>query len=165
MTDQSKKQLAFAVCEFLQENIQDGTIAEDNQESIQVAIQCISDAFNFDLESDKSLSIHPQSLQSLFSVFLKTQSNLKKTVPQKKKVPEQKPINKELAEDLKSQGNKLLAAKDFHAAIEKYTEAIDNDGTNAVYFANRAAAYSQAGDHTAAAIDARTALEVFTPIH
>lgn len=45
----------------------------------------------------------------------------------------------ELALQLKSDGNKLYAEKDFKGARAKYTEAIAEDGANAVLYANRAA--------------------------
>lgn len=40
---------------------------------------------------------------------------------------------------LKDEGNALFAKKDYSAAYTKYTEAIAEDGQNAVLYANRAA--------------------------
>lgn len=71
-----------------------------------------------------------------------------------------KPTDSTKAEALKGEGNKLLAAKDFKGAVEKYTAAIDCDGNNAVYYANRAAAYSQLQQHESAVYDAKKALQV-----
>lgn len=42
---------------------------------------------------------------------------------------------------LKAEGNKLFLQKDYPAAIQKYTAAINADGQNAVLYANRAACY------------------------
>ena len=41
------------------------------------------------------------------------------------------------AEDLKSKGNSLMAAKDYNGAIASYSDAIAKDGTNAVFYSNR----------------------------
>lgn len=43
------------------------------------------------------------------------------------------------AAELKDEGNKLYAAKDFTAAYVKYSKAIELDGSQAMYWANRAA--------------------------
>ncbi len=43
------------------------------------------------------------------------------------------------AEKLKAQGNTLFAQRKWAGAHAKYSEAIEQDGTNAVYWANRAA--------------------------
>ena len=45
--------------------------------------------------------------------------------------------NKSKAEEFKSIGNKEMASKNYTLAIENYTKAINLDGNNAVYFANR----------------------------
>lgn len=52
-----------------------------------------------------------------------------------------------------------MSAKNFDGAIESYTEAIDFDSTNPVYYSNRAAAYSSKGDHLLAIGDAKKAIE------
>lgn len=49
------------------------------------------------------------------------------------------PQDKEQAESLKAFANELYGKKNFKAAYQKYTEAIKADGTNAIYYANRAA--------------------------
>ena len=74
--------------------------------------------------------------------------------------PEDTKENKAKAEALKAAGNKLVASKQYQEAIAKYDEAIALDPTNAVYYANRAAAYSQDGDHANAVEDAKKAIEV-----
>jgi Flp pilus assembly protein TadD len=47
--------------------------------------------------------------------------------------------NNENAERLKSQGNALHVQGQYRAAYKKYSEAIKEDPTNAVLWANRAA--------------------------
>ncbi|KAJ3202991.1 hypothetical protein HDU82_006925 [Entophlyctis luteolus] len=53
-----------------------------------------------------------------------------------------------------------MADKKHKQAIEKYTEAIELVSDNAVYYANRAAAYSQDDDHANAIEDSKRAIEV-----
>jgi tetratricopeptide (TPR) repeat protein len=53
-----------------------------------------------------------------------------------------------------------MSSKSFDQAIESYTKAIALDGTNPVYYSNRAAAYSSKGDHLSAVGDAESAIVV-----
>jgi small glutamine-rich tetratricopeptide repeat-containing protein alpha len=53
-----------------------------------------------------------------------------------------------------------MSTKDFAGAIDAYTRAIALDDENAVYYSNRAAAYSSAGEHEKAIEDAETAIEI-----
>lgn len=53
-----------------------------------------------------------------------------------------------------------MSAKDYDGAVEAYTQAIGKDGTNAVYYSNRAAAYSSKGDHAKSMLDAEKAIEI-----
>jgi small glutamine-rich tetratricopeptide repeat-containing protein alpha len=76
------------------------------------------------------------------------------------KSAETKTVSKEAAaeaEKLKTQGNSLMASKKYSEAIEKYTQAIAINDSNPVYYSNRAAAHSQAGDHESAIEDAEKA--------
>ncbi|KAJ3031258.1 UNVERIFIED_CONTAM: hypothetical protein HDU68_005597 [Siphonaria sp. JEL0065] len=153
------KKLAFAICEFLNDSIVDGTIKSDDAEGMEVAIQCISESFGFDFSDEaqqKSLSIKPAGLATIFDVFVNTQ----KKVAESKSNQKDGNDNKAQAEAAKTVGNKLMAEKKYKAAIAKYTEAIELDASNAVYYANRAAAYSQDGDHANAVEDSKLAIEV-----
>ena len=44
----------------------------------------------------------------------------------------------------KARGNQALAAKNYQAAIDEYSKAIELDPTKAVFYSNRCAAYLQA---------------------
>lgn len=59
-----------------------------------------------------------------------------------------------MADDLKNQGNKAFAAKDYDTAIELFTKAIAIDPTNHVLFSNRSAAKAGKKDWSAALEDA-----------
>lgn len=53
-----------------------------------------------------------------------------------------------------------MAAKDYNGAIKHYTAAINADPTNAVFYANRAAAYSLNNQHQLAVEDSNAAVGV-----
>ncbi|KAF8023642.1 hypothetical protein BT93_F0979 [Corymbia citriodora subsp. variegata] len=65
-----------------------------------------------------------------------------------------------LAETLKSQGNKAMQSKLYADAIEMYTCAIALCENNAVYYSNRAAAYTQIGKYDDAIKDCHKSLEI-----
>lgn len=64
------------------------------------------------------------------------------------------------AVELKNQGNKALLSNHFQDAIDLYTQAIELDGSNAVYFANRAQAYIKEEMYGAAVEDASSAIRL-----
>eukprot|EP01100_Stratorugosa_tubuloviscum_P003677 TRINITY_DN1895_c3_g1_i1.p1 TRINITY_DN1895_c3_g1~~TRINITY_DN1895_c3_g1_i1.p1 ORF type:complete len:405 (-),score=232.35 TRINITY_DN1895_c3_g1_i1:59-1273(-) len=66
--------------------------------------------------------------------------------------------DKEKAEQLKLEGNQLLTSKEYQQAISKYTEAIKYNPENAIYYCNRAAAYSQLGQHEKAIEDSKLSI-------
>lgn len=63
------------------------------------------------------------------------------------------------ADKLKQKGNTLMSAKKYDEAVQSYTEAIELDSTNPVFYSNRAAAHSSKGDHLLAIGDAEKAIE------
>ena len=66
----------------------------------------------------------------------------------------------EAAERQKVLGNEFVAAKKPTEAIECYTKAIELDATNAIYFSNRAAAWSMLEEHFKALEDAKMSCEL-----
>lgn len=64
-------------------------------------------------------------------------------------------VDKVEAERQKMLGNEFIAANKPEKAVECYDKAIKNDSSNAVYFSNRAAAYSMMGEHFKALEDAK----------
>jgi tetratricopeptide (TPR) repeat protein len=127
--------LASSVIKFLQDSCPSGQRDQINQ-----AVDIISKAYDCDDQQEKV------PLEKLYAVYKQT---VKPSVQDSK-----------VAEGLKQEGNKLLASKDFKGAVEKYTKAIEADPNNAVYYANRAAAYSQLQEHESAVYDAKKALQV-----
>ncbi|KAJ3351681.1 hypothetical protein GGF32_004110 [Allomyces javanicus] len=170
--DEKTKRLAFAVLEFLQATHASDKVADDEKESLDVAMQCLQDVFKVDLddaEQQALFSMKPASLMSVFDVYLKTKAAndaKARAVPAAAAAAASAaPRNvsdedKKRAEELKAQGNKLVAERKFPEAVVKYTDAIALNPNNAVYFSNRAAAYSQAGQHDKAIDDAKQAAVV-----
>ena len=53
-----------------------------------------------------------------------------------------------------------MSTKNYDAAIDSYTKAIELDGGNPVFYSNRAAAYSSKNDHLSAIGDAEKAIAI-----
>ncbi|WIA19890.1 hypothetical protein OEZ85_005790 [Tetradesmus obliquus] len=68
--------------------------------------------------------------------------------------------NKEEAEKLKNEANKLFKEKHYAGAVNLYTKAIDLYPGSAVYFANRSFAHIKLEEYGSAVADASRAIEV-----
>ncbi|KYQ91731.1 tetratricopeptide-like helical domain-containing protein (TPR) [Tieghemostelium lacteum] len=66
---------------------------------------------------------------------------------------------KTIAEQLKEEGNKKLTSKDYNGALESYTKAIKYDDSNAIYYANRSACYSNLNNFEKSVEDANEAIK------
>ena len=64
------------------------------------------------------------------------------------------------ADQLKDQGNKALQAGKFDEAISFYSQAIELDPSNHLFFSNRSAAYVKKGDYDKALSDAQKTIEI-----
>jgi small glutamine-rich tetratricopeptide repeat-containing protein alpha len=141
--------------------LKDGTLTADDTDNIEIASNCIAEAFKVD-PSDKaamSEAVGSQNLQSIFTVYekLKGSGSPSSTQAPPSQPAEPKAIDPE-AEKLKSAGNAAMQRKDYKTAIEKYTQAISYAPTNPIYLSNRAAAYSASEDHASAVKDAELAV-------
>jgi len=128
---------------------------------LEVAIQCIGEAFGVDpsnKEQSQTLSVKPATLQSIFDVFIKNRDKVSSEPPPVSSGPSAN--DKVEAEKFKQAGNAQMSSKNYDAAIESYNKAVSLDSTNPVYFSNRAAAHSSKGDHLAAVGDAEKAISV-----
>ncbi|KAI0000595.1 hypothetical protein F4779DRAFT_631170 [Xylariaceae sp. FL0662B] len=179
----SKQRLALAICDFLSTSLTDGTLAGDDKESIEVAINCIGESFKVD-PSDRAAvtaAIGTQNLLQIYGVYEKLKSGSKPsaspsvptatasdsgsstTPPDPAATSSSRPpteAEKAQAEELKGKGNRAMAAKDYAQAVELYTRALALHPGNAIYLSNRAAAYSAARDHASARADAEAAVAV-----
>ncbi|KAJ2830463.1 Small glutamine-rich tetratricopeptide repeat-containing protein 2 [Coemansia furcata] len=168
--EETRKRLAVAIVEYLDKAVADGSVTGDGAESLEVAKQCISDAFGVNLEDEaqiKELSLKPFSLDKVFDVYLATQAKIgssgadtgaSSTAPPAAAGPSDD--DRKCADEFKAKGNALVVARDYKGAIDAYTKAIALVDDSAVYFGNRAAAHSQNGDYQEAVDDAKHALDI-----
>lgn len=147
----SNKDLALAIIQFLNNSVANKSINEEFSESVDVAIDCIADAF----EVDKSKATSALGGKSLLDVVNGAASTTSASESASEEVDEE---TKAMANTLKAEGNKAMAVKDFETAIAKYTDAITLDPSNVVFLSNRAAAYSSSSQHAKAVEDAKAAI-------
>lgn len=106
-----------------------------------------------------------QSLANIYSVYEKLRN---KSTPAPEAAAQQSQSQEQpkagaptdASDKLKSEGNSLMSKKDYPAAIEKYTQALEIAPANPIYLSNRAAAYSASRQHDKAAEDAQLATTV-----
>ena len=182
---EKQQRLVLSIIDFLNQSINDGTIREEDKESLEVAgtstlalvlpahsllsqVQCIGEAFGVDpadKEQANRLSVKPATLQTIFEVYLKTKDKINSTAqPAASTAPGQSTTlsaeDKAAAEKHKQEGNAHMTSKQYDEAIDAYTKAIERDPSNPIYFSNRAAAHSSKTDHLSAVADAKQAIEL-----
>jgi len=92
--DLDSSQIIWNVMEYLQELKKEGKINEDNAESIDVAIQCLSSTFNVSLEDEdqkKKYSIKPQTLPTVLGLGLAGKDRIQKEIEKLHKLQQQIP--------------------------------------------------------------------------
>ncbi len=151
-----KKDIAALVIDFLTKSVETGDIPQDNKESVEFAVESIQDAF--DVEKDEVSKIIKEKFSNKGLAELVTATYKVEGLNAEEK--DLSTEDKAKADVLKLEGNKAMTQRDFLGAIEKYSEAININPTNAVYFSNRAAAYSSARKHDLALKDAEKAIEL-----
>lgn len=169
MQASTKQRLALAIIDFLNTSLTDGTLTDDDRESIEVAQSCISESFKVDSTDDNAMqsAIGGQNLLQIYGVYEKlkgktpagpgTNAAGEKTSAPKSTTPPTEAQKKE-ADALKSQGNSAMAQKNYSAAIDLYTKALSVVPGNPIFLSNRAAAYSAFKDHESAKADAEAAV-------
>ncbi|XP_008553390.1 small glutamine-rich tetratricopeptide repeat-containing protein alpha [Microplitis demolitor] len=142
------KGLVASIIKFLMQQLEEGDITADSRESLEVAIQCLESAYNVQANDSPAnfdlLSNYKTAVENLI------------TLPADEATSEEKAE----AEKYKNEGNNLMGKGNVEEAIEQYTKAIKLDGRNAVYYCNRAAAYSKINNHREAIKDCKTALMI-----
>ncbi|KAK0233492.1 putative stress-induced protein STI1 [Armillaria fumosa] len=167
---EKQQRLVLSIIDFLNQSVTDGTVKADDKESLEIAIQCIGEAFGVDplnKQQVERLTVKPATLQNIFDVYLKTMNKVgapqSTSASASASTSQPKPPtadDKAKAEKLKQAGNSQMTAKKFDEAIATYTEAIALDSVNPIYYSNRAAAHSSKGDHLSAVGDAEKAIAV-----
>ncbi|XP_053558742.1 small glutamine-rich tetratricopeptide repeat-containing protein alpha [Bombina bombina] len=150
---EDKKRLAFSIIQYLHDQLHNGGLTSDAQESLEVAVQCLETAFGISIE-DQSLAVE-QTLPELFAA-----ATIKETSPLNSGIstPSEEDITE--AERLKTEGNEQMKVENFESAVFFYTKALQLNPTNAVYFCNRAAAYSKLGNYAGAVRDCEEAISI-----
>jgi small glutamine-rich tetratricopeptide repeat-containing protein alpha len=161
----TKQRLALAIIDFLSTSLTDGTLSDDDRESIEVAQSCISDSFKVD--PTDATPKDTQTLLQIYGVYEKLKGKTPagpgtnaagestSSAAPTKVVSEAK---KAEAESLKSQGNAAMQKKDYAAAIDMYSKALALIPGNPIFLSNRAAAFSASKDHESARADAEAAV-------
>lgn len=153
----------MAIIDFLGCSLKDGTLTADDAESIEIAQSCIADTFKVDPTDEAAVkdAVGGQSLVGIYNVYEKLRG---KSTPQSagaaQPAQEEKPVAgapTPESDKLKSEGNSLMAKKDYAGAIQQYTKALEIAPANPIYLSNRAAAYSASSQHEKAAEDAELA--------
>lgn len=171
---QSKKRLALAILDFLQTSQADGSVEAEDAEQLEVAANCIAEAFKVDLadEAAKKDALGGQNLLSIYNVYEKLKGKTTASTEGSSSASEARPatpqtpakeagpggVNKDEAERLKGLGNEAMKKKDYAAAIKHYTAALDLVPLNPIYLSNRAAAWSGQNKHQEAKEDAEMAV-------
>ncbi|XP_064238191.1 small glutamine-rich tetratricopeptide repeat-containing protein alpha isoform X2 [Aotus nancymaae] len=151
----NKKRLAYAIIQFLHDQLRHGGLSSDAQESLEVAIQCLETAFGVTVE-DSDLAL-PQTLPEIFEA-----AATGKEMPQDLRSPARTPPSEEdsaEAERLKTEGNEQMKVENFEAAVHFYGKAIELNPANAVYFCN-SLALSSLNKHVEAVAYYKKALEL-----
>jgi len=148
MTD--KRRLVFSIIQFCQKELQSDELSEDNKESLEVASQCLQSAYALTSE-DKHLEVS-RPLENIFQDATKSEPLRKKGPPSA--------ADKEEAERLKTEGNNLMRTEKFQEALDMYSKAIELDGSNPVFYCNRAAAHSKMNNHHLAIEDCQRAIDM-----
>jgi small glutamine-rich tetratricopeptide repeat-containing protein alpha len=161
MSSVTNKDIALSIIGFLKSTVSNKEIGEDYVESMDVAIDCIADAFEVDKDDETANGkFGGKDLKSLLASGAVSSTSASVDAGAASKPAEVDDATKAKADGLKVEGNRAMAARNFDEAIAKYTEAIDLDPSNVVYLSNRAAAYSSSQQHDKAVTDAEAAIKL-----
>lgn len=149
MSSLSSEQISHSIIDYYKQLIASKQVSADAAESLNVAIDCITDAFEIDAEQKSAYK-----LTDLLSGSINTTSSKTEQTPEVDEAALAK------AEELKTEGNKFMGAKNYRKAIESYTSAIELSPSNPIYYSNRAAAFISSKDFTSAVEDAEKAIEL-----
>lgn len=146
---------AAAIVAFLKQQVKSGSIAEDQNDSIDFAIDAITETFK--VEDAELAQFEATPLPVLIKKGLESSNT---TAPVHTEEPEVDEQAQQKADALKLEGNQAIRAQDFATAVSKYSQALELVPDNIIYLSNRAAAYTSAKDYENAIVDASKAAEI-----
>lgn len=134
-----KRDVILSVIKYLREECNNSELDPEQQESVDVARQCLETTYEVD---DNAVVL----AKDLKTVFMKA-----------KQVSED---DAAAADVQKVRGNEYMKNDEHPEALLAYTKAILLNPTNAVYYCNRAAAYSRMEQNREAIIDCKEAIKL-----
>ncbi|XP_063220035.1 small glutamine-rich tetratricopeptide repeat-containing protein alpha-like isoform X2 [Bacillus rossius redtenbacheri] len=157
----TKKNNIQIIIDYLRNDIRSGGLEGESCESIEVAIECLQNAYGISRDSTEDVKKAPRSFFEQFEKFLNSYGDGNEHEHKASSLSFQAdPLQKSAAEKLKEDGNSSMKQGDYIKALDLYTKAIQVDNSNAVYYCNRAAAYMKLEDHHSAISDCNTALRI-----
>lgn len=148
MSLEAKRTLMFAVLKFLRSEINNESVTPDVKESLEVASQCLESCYEVSLDDEICKNNFDSGMDLL-------------AIAEKNVIKRELPADlKEKANNLKNEGNELMKQEKFKEALEIYNKAIEIDKNNAVFYCNRAAAYSKLSDFVNSIEDCKNALKI-----
>lgn len=145
---------------------------------MEIATSCIAEAFHVDPTDKAAMSdaLGGKNLLSIYGVYEKLKGKSTASTQGSSSAQEARPSSPVVpptggappagastggptpeSEKLKGQGNAALQKRDFQGAVDLYTQALEIAPLNPIYLSNRAAAYSNMGQHEYAKNDAELA--------
>ncbi|KAG8201268.1 hypothetical protein JTE90_016754 [Oedothorax gibbosus] len=148
--------LIISIINFLKQEALREVKNPDTQESLEVAVQCLQTAYDLDSKDPRLNKTEKYPLEEIWGVAMQT---LDQTEQDDVRI-ELFGTSVERAERMKIIGNQFMKAMRFQEAIKHYTAAIEYDNNNAVYYCNRAAAYSKLNEFQNAIKDCEKAVQI-----
>lgn len=155
----NERRLVAAFVDFLSTKSQKPETSLALRESLEVARQCLTQAF--ELTDERIEILRPQApLLDIFATHPDAAPSDPKKVLESElnRTPAATAEAKKCAEEMKEKGNNFMKNSQVEDALKAYTEALALDPTNAIIYCNRAAAYSKLNQHDLAAKDCEIAL-------
>eukprot|EP01135_Chromosphaera_perkinsii_P007837 Nk52_evm29s1020 gene=Nk52_evmTU29s1020 len=155
------KFLPFAIVEFLSE--QRKTVSEEAAESLEVAVQCIQEAYDFSMDDEECVSKYstkPHGLEEIFAKALAACPKASTAAAQVEPIKVSAAKDVEAANAKKVEGNEFMKIGQYENAVRSYTDAIQIDNTNHIYFSNRAAAYTNLKKYEQAIADCEKSIKL-----
>jgi len=165
------KVIAQKIAEYIQEQTSELADSEEAVESLEVAKQCLETAYELDLAQIssgptlkeiftagcKSLKFEPETADTAANSSAASRNPL--LLAAKNAAPSSEE-DKVKGAELKSKGNEFMTSCRYLEAVDAYSQALELEPANPVYYGNRAAAYSKLGENDLAIRDCEVALAV-----